>query len=193
MMRFDDYRSPVLLEVLGDLVVAGRNLRAEKHGERLAARAYLRAADGAEAVDVKEKYRKLAADALVTPNPAANQQYYEDEGDLGISLRQLEDQLAREVQETDAWFAKTIADDEELWIFASPDPDAAFWKKYGGHEVRVGYDRLPTARFALKGLPIAAKIALGVAFVVTFGTVAALIAWRRQRPTGYDSEPTQTV
>ncbi|HEX6984614.1 MAG TPA: hypothetical protein VF170_04520, partial [Planctomycetaceae bacterium] len=44
MMRFGDYRSPVLLEALGDLLLVGKGDVGEGQAQRLAARAYLRAA-----------------------------------------------------------------------------------------------------------------------------------------------------
>ena len=61
MMKFGDFRSPILLEALGDLLLAGHR---DADSKRLAARAYLRA--GAECRDslAAEKYQSLAEQAV---------------------------------------------------------------------------------------------------------------------------------
>ena len=168
LMWFGDDHAPVLLEVLGDLLVA-------REQGALAARAYLRAGAAADSAESRQRYRSLAEAALATQN-----------GKRSVSLSALEDQLAREVHEAEDWFDRTIVYDEELWIEESADPDAVYWKKYGGQTIRLGHDRLPAAKFAFKGLPIGIMVALGVALVATFAGLAGLIAWRRRYPTGYD-------
>lgn len=191
MMRFGDYRSPALLEVAGDLLLTSEGFGTEGSGQRLAARAYLRAAESVDREESKAAYREMAKYALMFQHldseSGEREAASEDDG-TSLSLSALEDQLAREVREADDWFERTIVYDEELWIEESADPDAAFWKKYGGQEIRVGHDRMPAAKFAFKGLPFAAIVALGIGLLATIGAVAALIAWRRKRPTGYEGE-----
>ncbi|MGC1274398.1 MAG: hypothetical protein WBC44_11880 [Planctomycetaceae bacterium] len=195
MMRFGDYRSPVLLEALGDVVRSGsgKNYFDGDGSQRIAARAYLRAADLVDDEQASAAYRKQARGALADQLPDRDSGERAVADGQELSLAHLEDQLAREVHEADDWFERTIVYDEELWIERSPDPDAAFWNKYGGQEIRVGHDRMPAAKFAFKGLPFAAIVALGFGLLATIGAVAALIVWRRKRPTGYNNEPTHTV
>jgi tetratricopeptide (TPR) repeat protein len=63
MMKFGNYDSPVLLEALGDLLLARRQVRSD--GKRLAARAYLRAAAGAKTEESRTAYRGKAVLAPV--------------------------------------------------------------------------------------------------------------------------------
>jgi tetratricopeptide (TPR) repeat protein len=61
MMKFGQHDSPVLLEALGDLLLAGHR---DIDTKRLAARAYLRAAESRIDTDEAAVYRELAAKAL---------------------------------------------------------------------------------------------------------------------------------
>jgi hypothetical protein len=155
----------------------------------------LRAADGVESEKVRGAYREFAKAALTSQSPDADSGEHEaaaGEESYGLSLRQLEDQLRREVKEADEWF-KNVAYDEELWVEKSADPDAKFWGKYGNQEVRVGHDRLPAGKFALKGLPWPVVVALALGAVATMGAVVGAVAWRRRRPTGYETTERQGV
>lgn len=193
MMRFGDYQSPVLLEVLGDLLLAGEGGHGrEGQAQRLAARAYLRAGEFANNEDAKQAYRYMALAAIDMQYPDRDGGEHDaadgSEDGSGLSMRYVEDQLRREVKEADEWFATTIAHDEKLWVEKSPDPDRRFWEKYGGQEIRVGRDRLPPARFASAGLPWPLRAALGGAALFTVATIAAALYWRRRRPTGYEND-----
>jgi tetratricopeptide (TPR) repeat protein len=194
MMRFGDYRSPVLLEALGDLLLTHGD--GERQAQRLAARAYLRAAEAVGPADAKAAYRALALSSIMMQYPdekgGERMSAASEEDGMGLSLRNLEDQLRREVKEADEWF-KNVAYDEELWVEKSADPDAKFWGKYGNQEVRVGHDRLPAGKFALKGLPWPVVVALALGAVATMGAVVGAVAWRRRRPTGYETTERQGV
>lgn len=170
MMRFGDFRSPVLLEAAGDLLLRQGN-------GQLAARAYLRAAETVESAESRKAYRKLAEESL-------SMQKAEDRH-TDLTLASVEDQLRREVREADDWF-KRVAYDEELWVEKSPDPDAKFWGKYGDQDIRVGHDRLPAGQYALNGLPRPVIVALALGAMATVGVLVGAVAWRRRRPTGYD-------
>ncbi|MBA3312972.1 MAG: hypothetical protein M3552_02565 [Planctomycetota bacterium] len=174
MMRIGDYRSPILLEALGDLLLSGTN---DSDSKQLAARAYLRASQVNDSPTSKAAYYEMADHAVFG-------QEKKDGWSRNQTVEHLEDQLAREVKEADAWFAE-VAYDEELWVEKSADPDRRYWEKYGDQVITVGHDRLPAGKFAEKGLPVVLRVALGVAFVLTLVIVIGAMAWRRKRPTGY--------
>jgi tetratricopeptide (TPR) repeat protein len=113
MMRFGNYDSPVLLEVLGDLL--SRYSDGESGLQRLAARAYLKASYEVEDPVVQTAYRKKSEGAL-------SMQY-------GVDLGQIESKLQEEIAEGDAYFAKIEAD-EKAWIAAGKDVDAEFQRVY---------------------------------------------------------------
>ncbi len=185
MMRFGDFRSPILLEVLGDVLLSGRNYHDANESQRLAARAYLRAAEFSEGSGGEQGISRNghnAAHESICRSQCGRTRRVAEGGQ--VSLASLEDQLAREVKEADAWF-KEVAHDEELWVEASPDPDQRFWEKYGNQTITVGHDRLPAGKFAAEGLSVVLRIALGVGLVITVLAVIGAMAWRKRRPTGY--------
>ena len=118
MMRFGNYRSPVLLEAAGDLLSAGYNHDAK----RLAARAYLKASMEVEDADAKQAYRKMAEAAL-------SMQTRKPRGHAELTLRELEATFAKELREADQWYQQ-VADDERRWINEGIDVDQAFSDKY---------------------------------------------------------------
>ena len=123
MMRFGNHDSPVLLEALGDLLLSQGYAQDETHdAKRLAARAYLKAAYGAENDATQQAYRKLARNSL------AMQTVHENTYDE-ISLEALEGTFEEELSQAKRWF-KTVADDESKWISEGADVDEAFARKY---------------------------------------------------------------
>ena len=184
MMRFGDYTSPVLLEALGDLLLTGSNVGSREMGQRLAARAYLRAAQGTNSPTAQQAYQSLAERTLATQR--ADGRSGEQADGSRLELATLENQLDREVQEANDWFA-TVADDEQFWIARSPEPEARYWEKYGTADIRIGYDRLPSAKFSAKGLSWLLRFALAGSLVAVVVTVVGLTLWRRQQPNGYDT------
>lgn len=163
IMRFGEFESPVLLEALGDLQMARGQV---PNGRDWAARSYLLAGRAVAASEAKTAYHRLAAAALGS-----------------LPLVPVEEQLAREIRETDDWFF-SLADEERLWVGRKtpPDADELFYKKYAEQVVTLGRDRLPPARFTDRGLPWsirAGMLGVGVFMVLL---VVALLAWRRNRP-----------
>ena len=118
MMRFGQHESPVLFEVLGDLLLAAGY---PDDSKRLATRAYLRAAQTAEEPAVKAAYRSLAEKAIDMQSGRRNWEQ--------LPLTELEAQLHREVADAEA-FVSQIAADEAAWIAAGLDVDQAFADKY---------------------------------------------------------------
>ncbi|QDT16293.1 tetratricopeptide repeat protein [Alienimonas californiensis] len=179
MMRFGDYRSPVLLEALGDLLsTSGKS--GEIDGSlprRLAGRAYLAA--GRAAPEAREEYRELAVRPLA----------WQSEDGKGIDFEDFSQRLEREFAETEAWFEK-VREDEELWVAVSPDPDARFREKYGVAVLRVGdTSARPNslqAQWSAKR-SWALDVAVGVGGALTIAAIWGLIAWRRRQPNGWDA------
>jgi tetratricopeptide (TPR) repeat protein len=119
MMRFGNYDSPVLLEALGDLLVAERGK--SDGARRLAARAYLKAGMSQTGI-AAESYRLLAKSALIS------QTVYE-ESTVPLRLPVVEKAFQKEMEEAQVWYAQVMAD-EKAWIAAGGDVDASFAKKY---------------------------------------------------------------
>lgn len=118
MMRFGQYDSPVLLEALGDLLLADLN----EDAKRLAARAYLKAAYELPGAEPKQAYRRIAQESLKLQTVAAH-------STTELQLEQLESQFQTELSEADRWYAD-LRNNELGWIEAGVDVDAAFTKKY---------------------------------------------------------------
>ncbi|WP_271769960.1 tetratricopeptide repeat protein [Aquimarina algiphila] len=118
MMKFGNYDSPVLLEVLGDLLMGtGR-----KGGARqLAARAYFKASYNIEDDIVKEVYKKKIVFTLF-------HQYTKRRGKK-FTLYELEELLIEEINEGNRFYQK-IRDDEMRWIRSGMDPEQEFTTKY---------------------------------------------------------------
>jgi hypothetical protein len=66
MLHFADHQSPVLLEALGDLLITGE---LDANGTRLAARAYVLAAQMSTDAKVADRYRTMARQALTNQLP----------------------------------------------------------------------------------------------------------------------------
>lgn len=117
MMRFGHHDSPVLLEVLGDLLIAPGS----DDGKRLAARAYLKASYETEG-DVAKRYRKMAENALHMQVRGRGQTD-------PIKLSEVEGQFKIELKKSDQFAAQVYAD-ERRWIREGVDVDEAFSDKY---------------------------------------------------------------
>jgi len=119
MMKFGNYDSPVLLEVLGDLLVSQSP---SSDAKQLAARAYLKASYGATDPRAKKAYRKKADAALKyqTRNKTSNKE---------LSVAELERQFKDELEDAQSWY-ETLVRDEQLWIDNGVNVQEAFDNKY---------------------------------------------------------------
>ncbi len=118
MLRFGNHDSPVLLEALSDVLLADSGT----DGKRLAARALLKASYEVEDEEVRGAYRAKAEAALETQTPAPDK-------DQNISLEQVEQTFATELDDARRWYAKLEAK-EQYWIDAGEDVDARFGQTY---------------------------------------------------------------
>jgi tetratricopeptide (TPR) repeat protein len=129
MMRFGNFDSPVLLEALGDLLLARGD---ELGAKRLAARAYLKASYEAESSAAQGAYRRMAKQCL-------EMQLEDESGESRWTLKKLENIFKAELVQADRWYAQVVADEEE-WIRQGIDVDAAFSKKYYEEPTVVSFD-----------------------------------------------------
>ena len=165
LLRFGDHRGPVLLAALGDLLRAG----GAPGGS--AARAYLAAARHADG-PAGDLLRDRAAEAVGGPDAAA----------------ELDAALAREIGETDKWFAK-VEEDEAMWAEKSLDPDARWREKYGVAVLKLGDVTSRPARiqghWAARGLQWWMTGFVFVGGTLTLLGVWALVRWRARQPSGW--------
>ena len=123
MMRFGDHTSPVLLEALADLLVAAFDR--EKDAKQLATRALLRASQAVEG-EARQAYRSKADRYLkmqLRPPELAEKDYDQ------MLLTDVENHLADEVKDADAWFAQ-VAANESRWVAEGSNPDQEFRATY---------------------------------------------------------------
>lgn len=111
MMRFADYKSPLLLEALAGLMID----RIGQGEQRLASRAYLKASYETSDDDAKIAYRKWAEGIL--------------QMQVGEKIEKIEADLKREIAEADAWFAEIRAAEID-WIRSGKDPEAEFARRF---------------------------------------------------------------
>jgi tetratricopeptide (TPR) repeat protein len=142
MMHFANYRSPVLLEALGDLL-----LKTDKYGGagHLASRAYLKAAFETSDETLKAAYTKKASlarervrgmeslHALMGDADSAAYMEYMRNNPL-YTMENLTYALRLEVQSAGQWF-DSIRQNEINWIKSGLNPDSMFALTY--------YDKMP--------------------------------------------------
>jgi tetratricopeptide (TPR) repeat protein len=151
IMRFGNYDSPIVLEALGDVLLAQGETSAAR---QLAARAYLRARDHWKSTDreakaPREAYRLLAVASLELQQGAKFAEIYRD--------------LQAEVGEARTWFRELEAE-EARWIRTGQDPEAMFRQHYLDRQASLGNHSVWAVA--------------GVASVVVVGLLA-LVARRR--------------
>lgn len=119
MMRFGNYESSILLEVLGDLLVSAGTT--QDNANQLAARAYLKASYGMDQGDTANAYREMALATISTQSRDGRQR--------SMSLESLEKDFQRELADAEAWYAK-VRENELKWIAEGADVDAMFAATY---------------------------------------------------------------
>jgi len=146
MMKFGNHESPILLEVVGDLLLYGSYaVMRDQNAAQLAARAYLMASHHVQDPVVREAYRKRAGEAL----PATE----------GMKLDRLERDFRRELDEARAWYAELEAN-EKNWVGAGRDADAEFARVYYAEPTISAASGWPLWAIA----PLIALIVLGACY-----------------------------
>lgn len=112
MMRFGNYRSPVLLEALGDLLVA---VYWREDSKMLAARAYLKASYEVAEEPAKTLYRERA-ELILDLQVARN-------------LNELEEEMQQEIEQADEFYTQ-IEEDETFWAATGKNLDRQYGVEY---------------------------------------------------------------
>ncbi len=120
MMRFANYRNPLLLEALADLLIEGDQRKGD--AKQLAARALLQASYVVGDGQASAQYRKRAERALNLQTAVLG-------STTQMPLSDLESQFKRELAEADAWY-QGLEKMESDWIQAGADVEANFDKFY---------------------------------------------------------------
>lgn len=185
MMHFENYDSPLLLEALGDLLIAWPTYKDD--ALQLAARAYYRVAQLSKDKGTKDEFERAAANMVVGHLDYIR---YRKERGAEADLEKLSADLGRELAVADAYF-HSIAADERQWIDAGVDVDKAFAGKYYDSlesTIEEAKKQLATERRDVRNDPYQkekqrALLILG-AIIATFAAVAcgACFAYRRIRP-----------
>jgi tetratricopeptide (TPR) repeat protein len=166
MMRFGHYDSPVLLEVLGELLLFGGET---DNQQRLASRAFLKASYEVDDPLAQAAFRKLAEYALVTQE--------------GMSIELIEQRLKQELAQGETYFAQ-IEKEEQRWAEAGKDLDAEFAKRYYDAPVLTNASdekpRLSPTQSAIRSL----LIGVGVVVAVIAGLCVLLFAFKKRRLVG---------
>ena len=129
MMHFANYDSPLLLEALGDLLIAWPTY--EEDALQLAARAYYRVAQVSEDKATTDEFKRAAAHVLEGHLDYIRYRRADstDSDWPQADLEKLSADLSRELAEAQASF-NLIAADERRWISEGVDVDKAFATKY---------------------------------------------------------------
>jgi tetratricopeptide (TPR) repeat protein len=119
MMHFGNYRSPVLLEALADLLLAGSQ---EQNARLMACRAYLAASYVSDSPEAQDAFRASAERCI-------GSQLQTGSDHDSVQLATVEVEFERELKDAHAWFSQLSAD-EKSWISSSLNPDAEFDRQY---------------------------------------------------------------
>jgi tetratricopeptide (TPR) repeat protein len=119
MMHFGSYRSPVLLEVLANLLMAGDGSR---NARLLACRAYLAASHVSPDEETSDRFRGFADWTL-------SMQLRTDSDHDTLSLTDVRNEFDAETNDANVWFAN-LRKDEEGWIAQGLNPEDKFEQHY---------------------------------------------------------------
>jgi hypothetical protein len=121
IMKFGKHDSPVLLEVLADLLLVENRLSRDD-AKRLATRALLKASYEVKDPDSRAAYRQLAKVAL-------NYQTRAPDNTSQLPLEELEQTFLQELEDARTWYEQ-LRQDEIGWIRDGKDPEAEFARLY---------------------------------------------------------------
>ncbi|MFQ3593830.1 MAG: hypothetical protein SNJ82_11685, partial [Gemmataceae bacterium] len=176
MMRFANHDNPLLLEALGDLLLASRWDTQDGEGnpadaKALATRAYLLAARHTEG-DTAQAYRKLA-------EQASQMQVVTRMGEDALPV--IEKRLEQELADAHKWYDE-LAAKERAWIDSGGDVEAEYDRLYDTQPQSPDDDmaqRMSSPnRGLLPGFGLLTAI-IGGPLLALLGIVLAVRAWRR--------------
>lgn len=170
MMKFGKYDSPVLLEILGELLLVE-----DSHGNSwLAARAFLKAARSGAKPLMPTSYEQLVDAAIFRKRERG------DDDHVPFSKDELASFLDKEVADADAWFQELSAN-EAKWIATGLDADAEFTAMYYQEPVSIsGEPGFPAVR---KWLAKRSKFLIPLSAVLVIGVLYGLSKRKRREST----------
>jgi tetratricopeptide (TPR) repeat protein len=181
MMHFANYDSPMLLEALGDLLIAWPTY--EEDALQLAARSYYRVAQVSKDKGAKDEFEKAAASMLEGSLDYVKLQKKEnaetEEEGRKVVLEKLSADLDRELAEGEAYF-NSIAADERRWIADGVDVDKAFAGKYYDSlksTIEEAEKQLASERRDVRGSPAEEALKRVVLFLCTTVAVFVAVVW----------------
>ena len=179
MMHFANYASPLLLEALGDLLIAWPTN--EDDAVQLAARAYYRVAQLSDDEETKDQFKNAAAHAVYGQlDYINNRKVISDKKDWPESdLEKLSADLNRELAEAQAYVAP-IAADERRWIAQEVNVDQAFAIKYYDSlesTIEEAEKQLATERRDVRGNPYQDAVNRGLLMVGAMLAGVAVVVW----------------
>lgn len=167
IMKFGNFDSPFVLEVLGDLLLPAYDPSSD--AKQLAARAYLKARRETKDEDAKKVYYERAKVAL--------RMQTSNSGELSIAT--LEEQLQSELNEAAAWY-QTLHDKERQWIREGKNVEQEFDRLYDVEprvKVAAAYER--SARVSPNTI-IAFLVAIFIGVSISLAVfVVAIFRWWR--------------
>ena len=166
MMRFAYHDSPVLLEVLGDLL-SGDVYSPNSDAKQLAARAYIKASMNVADQRAKDEYLKKARGVLAM-------QIKLQGGHEPIALEQVQAELAIESDDAVRWF-DDLRNREIGWIRDGADPESEFDKLYDREPEVIGNTLFAEAIERLRKPE--SKILIAFVVFVAVSLLALRIVW----------------
>jgi tetratricopeptide (TPR) repeat protein len=175
MMHFANYDSPLLLEALGDLLIALSTN--DDATVQLAARAYYRVAQVSENKATKDEFKMAAAHTVYGHLDYINYRKANSDKEWPESdLEKLSGDLNRELAVAQAYFG-SIAADERRWIAEGANVDQAFAAKYYDSldsTIEEANKQLATERRDVRSGPY--QEAINRALIIIGAIVAAFVA-----------------
>jgi len=174
MMHFANYDSPLLLEPLGDLLIAWPTYNDD--ALQLAARTYYRVAQVSEDKATKDEFEKAAANMVFGHLDYIN---YRREKGPESDLEKLSADLNRELAESQTYF-DSIAADERRWIAEGVNVDQTFASKYYDSlesTIEEAKKQLATERRDVRGNPYQEAMNRGLLIIGAIVAGFAVIVW----------------
>ncbi|MEZ6142810.1 MAG: hypothetical protein R3B84_19785 [Zavarzinella sp.] len=164
MMRFGNYRSPVLLYTLGTLLANYHvGYQPESDAKLLAGRAFLLAAKYTPSAKDQETLRYLATNIL--------QEQYREGTTIPVTLEEIEQQLETELLEAEKWYEE-LRTKELQWLNDGLDVNAMFARLLRHEQLRDSATYVKMVN---------TKLEVGKVVVIAILTILLTLWWRRLR------------
>ncbi len=175
MMKFGNYDSPILLELLGDLLMNTEDYEADR---QLAAMAYLKASYTVSDSVVKQKYRKKIFNAIQEQERIGEEIYEEPVGPT-TKIKLIENLLQKEILKGNALFSQ-IEKDETIWIAQNNNAEDKFNNKYYKNTINNTIPKTNTSPKSGNNL----FYIIGASFVTIIVLITAYISIRKSNSKG---------